>query len=116
MAPFRAHYPVPECYVQTLPFPLPSDDVCSDTTYRQDFYAREVEDTLRSTRDAARNIQITKQASHASLLKSTLQCLCNDAAGICRPMVARSYRVFLNTPLRFCSWPTMSAADFWSLV
>ena len=35
--------------------------MCSDTVYRQDFYPRDERETVRSTRDAARNIQITKQ-------------------------------------------------------
>ena len=61
IAPFHEAYPVPECYVQRLPFPLPSDDVCSDTVYRQDFYPRDERDTVRSTLAAARNVQVSKQ-------------------------------------------------------
>ena len=61
MAPFHEVYPVPECYVQTLPFPLSSDAACSDTVYRQDFFRRDDKDTIRSARDAARNMEMTKK-------------------------------------------------------
>ncbi|GAX76536.1 hypothetical protein CEUSTIGMA_g3982.t1 [Chlamydomonas eustigma] len=63
IAPFRSVYPVPECYVQTLPFPLPSDDITSDTIYRQDFYARDEADTLRSMRDAATTTSYSKKGT-----------------------------------------------------
>jgi hypothetical protein len=63
LVPARAAYPVPQCYVQTIPFPQTSEDVTSDTIYRQDFYARSQEDTLRSMRDASTMLSDLKKVT-----------------------------------------------------
>ncbi len=63
LTPFRALYPVPNCYVQTLPFPRPDEDETTNTIYRRDFYARPEKDTLRSNRDAAWNMDVARKVT-----------------------------------------------------